>query len=72
MDLHGLWVDLGDWHSKREVWLKPPAARFTCRHGCVSEAFGQDVADFTARIHTDHARECPGPRKEAAHGDHSR
>ncbi|MEV6125143.1 hypothetical protein AB0M23_32325 [Streptomyces sp. NPDC052077] len=60
-DLPGLWVDLGDWHSKRRIWLRLPAARFTCRHGCVHEAFGAaDVADFTARIATDHARTCPG------------
>lgn len=62
----GLHVDLGDFHHHRGVWLRHPTARFTCRHGCVEEAFGPvDVADLTARITTDHARTCPGPtRKE--------
>jgi hypothetical protein len=59
--LFGLWVEFGDWHTKREVWLRLPAARFTCRYGCVVEAAGaDDVADLTARIDTDHARTCPG------------
>lgn len=61
--LPGLWVDLGDWHRKREVWLRLPEARFTCRHGCTYEAHGAaDVAALTTRIDTDHARTCPGPR----------
>lgn len=60
-DVFGLWVDLGDYHAKRGVWLHFPAARLLCPHGCVHEAFGpDDVADFTARITTDHARTCPG------------
>lgn len=59
--MFGLWVDLGDWRKGRG-WRRAPEARFTCRHGCVDEAFGpKDVADFTARITTDHARTCPGP-----------
>uniref|UniRef100_A0AAU2A246 Uncharacterized protein n=1 Tax=Streptomyces sp. NBC_00093 TaxID=2975649 RepID=A0AAU2A246_9ACTN len=68
--LPGLWVDLGDWHTKRQVWLKLPSARFTCRHGCPPEqAFGEaDVTAFTARITTDHARACPGPNRQDHHG----
>ncbi|MET7679369.1 hypothetical protein [Streptomyces sp. NPDC005423] len=58
----GLWVDLGDWHTKRGIWLAYPAARFTCRWGCVLEASGPvDVANFTAHLSEDHARICPGP-----------
>lgn len=64
--LPGLWVDLGDWHSKRHVWLRPPAARFTCRHGCAYDAYGAAaVAHLTEHVDDDHARECPGPRKDA-------
>lgn len=67
--LPGLWVDLGDWHTKRQVWLRPPAARFTCRHGCSHEAFGAaDVIAFTARIDAHHARACPGPNRQEHHG----
>lgn len=62
--LPGLWVDLGDWHSKRHVWLRPPAARFTCRHGCAYDAYGaRDVARLTEHIDEDHARQCPGPQR---------
>lgn len=58
----GLWVDLGDWHTKREVWLRVPSARFTCRYGCLIEAFGaDDVAELTKNLNRDHARICPGP-----------
>lgn len=64
-DLPGLWVDLGDFHSKRGLWLRLPQARFTCRHGCAYTAQGaDDVTQFTAGIDTDHARDCPGPDKE--------
>lgn len=64
--LPGLWVDLGDWHYKRHVWLRLPYARFTCRHGCVYDASGAlAVAHLTAHIDTDHARECPGPERDA-------
>ena len=68
--LPGLWVGLGDWHTRRRVWLKLPAARFTCRHGCLpEEAFGaHDVAAFTESITTDHARACPGPPQENTDG----
>lgn len=66
--LPGLWVDLGDWHTKRREWLRQPAARFTCRHGCHREAFGaRDVAEFTARIDAHHARVCPGPNRQDHH-----
>jgi hypothetical protein len=58
-------VDLGDFHSKRGLWLRLPQARFTCRHGCAYTAQGaDDVTQFTAGIDTDHARDCPGPDKE--------
>lgn len=63
--LPGLWVDLGDWHHKREVWLRLPQARYRCRHGCAIAAQGADnVTQFTARIHADHARDCPGSRED--------
>ncbi|MGW5123011.1 hypothetical protein ACWEQ7_02920 [Streptomyces sp. NPDC004069] len=62
--LYGLHVDLGHYHSHRQVWLRLPAARFTCRHGCTEEVVGPaDVADLTART-ADHARTCPGPTEE--------
>ncbi|GEC02981.1 hypothetical protein SSP24_06360 [Streptomyces spinoverrucosus] len=68
-ELYGLWVDCGVWHYHRRVWLRLPWARFTCQHGCVSEAFGPtDVAHLTARIDHDHARACPGPREEPTRG----
>jgi hypothetical protein len=61
----GLHVDLGDWHTKRGIWLAFPAARFTCRWGCVLEASGPvDVANLTEHLSEDHARICPGPPLE--------
>lgn len=64
-DLPGLWVDCGDWHTHRRVWLRLPTARFTCRHGCERSAVGAaDVAEFTKTITADHARTCPGPTPE--------
>ncbi|MBK3630409.1 hypothetical protein JHN59_37555 [Streptomyces sp. MBT49] len=61
----GLHVDLGDYHTKRDVWLHHPAARFTCRWGCAYAAAGAaEVAQFTRAITAVHARECPGPPKE--------
>jgi len=67
-ELPGLHVDCGDFHSVRNVWLRLPFARFTCRHGCDLEAFGvADVAHFTEHIDETHARTCPGPpQKESA------
>ncbi|WP_432159167.1 hypothetical protein [Streptomyces sp. bgisy153] len=68
---HGLHVDLGDYHTVRNVWLRLPVATFTCPRGCHEVAVGvHDVADLTARIRvTDHARTCPGPNpKESRHG----
>lgn len=65
LEYFGLHVDLGDYHTKRGVWLHFPAARFTCRWGCESTASGPaDVAQFTQAITADHARDCPGPPKE--------
>ncbi|MGW4733863.1 hypothetical protein ACWEQC_32655 [Streptomyces shenzhenensis] len=59
--LFGLHVDLGDWHTKREIWLRLPVATFTCRHGCEHIAVGAaDVADFTQSPTETHARTCPG------------
>ncbi|MFG2699559.1 hypothetical protein [Streptomyces sp. NPDC048386] len=52
----GLHVDLGDWHSKRGIWLHLPRAVWSCRHGCEAVAVGAvDVADLTE--HLDEA--CP-------------
>ncbi|WP_171111267.1 MULTISPECIES: hypothetical protein [unclassified Streptomyces] len=66
-ELYGLWVDCGDWHHRRGKWLSLPWARFTCRHGCSSEAFGAaDVAYFTEHIDDDHARTCPGTAKRSS------
>jgi hypothetical protein len=63
--LYGLHVDCGDWHYQRRVWLRLPTARFTCRHGCTDSTVGaSEVAYFTARIHDQHARECPGQSRE--------
>ncbi|AVV46434.1 hypothetical protein PYK79_45080 [Streptomyces sp. ID05-04B] len=64
-ELFGLHVDLGDYHTKRAVWLALPAAAFTCRWGCEHTAVGAaDVADLTQSIADRHARTCPGPPKE--------
>ncbi|MEU5111681.1 hypothetical protein AB0G64_09295 [Streptomyces longwoodensis] len=69
MGLYGLHVDLGDFHTVRGVWLRRPVATFSCPHGCRAVAVGADeVAEFTARIHADHARSCPGPDRKATHG----
>lgn len=58
----GLHVDLGDYHSKRRIWLAYPTARFTCRWGCELDAVGPvDVANLTEHLTDDHARICPGP-----------
>ncbi|MEU9972320.1 hypothetical protein [Streptomyces sp. NPDC051014] len=71
-EFFGLAVDLGDWHSKREVWLHLPRAVWSCRHGCERIAVGAiAVADLTE--HLDEAcPHAPGPvspirttRKEA-------
>ncbi|MER6532991.1 hypothetical protein ABT215_04050 [Streptomyces sp900105755] len=52
----GLAVDLGDWHTKREIWLHLPRAVWSCAHGCERVAVGAvDVADLTE--HLDQA--CP-------------
>ena len=60
--LFGLHVDLGDYHTKRAVWLQLPTAAFTCRWGCEHTAVGAaDVADLTQTIAATHARTCPGP-----------
>jgi hypothetical protein len=56
----GLHVDLGDWHSKRHIWLRLPTATFTCRHGCERTAVGAtDVADLTEDLDQAHAPNCP-------------
>ncbi|MFF6825023.1 hypothetical protein [Streptomyces longwoodensis] len=69
MGLYGLHVDLGDFHTVRGVWLSRPVATFSCRYGCRERVAGADeVAEFTARIHDDHARSCPGPHRKASHG----
>lgn len=59
--LFGLHVDFG--HCTRDGrWLRPPAARFTCRYGCCWEAAGAlRVAHFTRAIDSHHALHCPGP-----------
>ncbi|GGN47262.1 hypothetical protein [Streptomyces fuscichromogenes] len=52
----GLAVDLGDWHTKRGIWLHLPRAVWTCREGCEAVAVGAvDVAHLTE--HLDQA--CP-------------
>ncbi|MFJ9381858.1 hypothetical protein [Streptomyces sp. NPDC101455] len=62
--LFGLWVDFGHC-TKSGRWLRSPAARFTCRRGCHFMAAGaEDVARFTVRVDTHHARICPGPPLE--------
>jgi hypothetical protein len=54
-ELPGLWVRFADRRA-------PAAARFTCRYGCLYEAYGaRDVAAFTKHIDESHARDCPGP-----------
>ncbi|WP_411090823.1 hypothetical protein [Streptomyces sp. 049-1] len=61
-DLPGLWVNCGNWHYQRRVWLRLPTARFTCLHGCERSAVGAaDVTEFTKTINAVHARTCPGP-----------
>lgn len=58
--LFGLWVEFGH-HSLARGWVRPPAARFACRHGCTYEAHGpEQVAAFTRGIDAHHARYCPG------------
>ncbi|WP_329338548.1 hypothetical protein OG866_26980 [Streptomyces sp. NBC_00663] len=58
----GLHVDLGDFHTKRGIWLAYPTARFTCRWGCELDAVGPvDVANLTEHLTAHHARICPGP-----------
>ncbi|MFK0155397.1 hypothetical protein ACIQVK_25390 [Streptomyces sp. NPDC090493] len=52
----GLHIDLGDWHSKRGIWLHLPRAVWSCAHGCERVAVGAaDVAELTE--HLDQA--CP-------------
>jgi hypothetical protein len=64
--LFGLHVDLGHC-TKNGRWLRPPAARFTCRHGCLFEAAGAEyVARFTRAVDTHHARHCPGETTTAS------
>ncbi|PZG97825.1 hypothetical protein C1I97_25150 [Streptomyces sp. NTH33] len=59
--LYGLHVDLGRYSQDRGRWLRQPAARFTCRHGCHITAVGPlKVAALTQHIDEDHARTCPG------------
>lgn len=57
----GLHVDLGSWHTQRQVWLRRPTARLTCPHGCEYVAVGAaDVTHLTARTVPEHAQACPG------------
>ncbi|MFI1030766.1 hypothetical protein [Streptomyces sp. NPDC020951] len=68
-ELFGLHVDLGDFHTKRQVWLRLPVATFTCRHGhgCERTAVGAaDVAHLTQTIAETHAQACPGPSQEVS------
>lgn len=61
-ELPGLHVDCGRYSKDCDRWLRLPVATFTCRHGCHEVAVGaHEVAEFTARIHRAHARNCPGP-----------
>lgn len=62
LHLFGLHVDLGDFHTKRGVWLRLPVATFTCHRGCELVAVGAaDVTHLTQTIDATHARTCPGP-----------
>ncbi|MDN3021561.1 hypothetical protein [Streptomyces sp. S.PB5] len=61
-ELFGLWVSFGHYSPNLGRWLRLPAARFTCRWGCLFEGSGAEyVAQFTRAIDAHHARHCPGP-----------
>ena len=63
----GLHVDCGFYHVDLDKWLRPPVARFTCRHGGKDVAVGAaDVADFTKDLGVIHAQCCPLTPKESA------
>lgn len=67
-ELFGLHVDLGDFHSKRRVWLRLPVATFTCICGYEQTAVGSaGVADLTERTVQAHAQECRARTQGNAH-----
>jgi hypothetical protein len=61
--LHGLYVDAGSYDVRRRLWVREPAAEFTCRHGCTRYAAGPDaVRQFCRAITAWHLAHCPALR----------
>ena len=63
--LYGLYVDLGQFDHRSRVWIRHPAADFTCRYGCSwSRSGATAVAQFCAVIDAYHAQHCLKNRKD--------